>query len=408
MRLQQILLNLLSNAIKFTEHGEVVLQIRQSRQQEQLWLEFHVRDTGIGIPTAQQAHIFDAFVQADSSTSRRFGGTGLGAGHLPPTGRPDGRQYQPAQRTRRGLEFQFRCPLQALEAAMPPEPAQQAWRVLLVDPNATVRAVLQHCCQQLGWQAESVANLDAAAARIDAGSGTDVLILGAALLGELHACPQSTLRHWPPLLLMAGEQCAAQQAAQQGRPAIAGLLPKPATPTQLREQVEQILAPAPAALPSLALAAHARCRVGCKACASCWSKTTRSIRKWRSPAACGRPGRYGGQWPAGTGPAARRAGALRSGADGYPDAGAERLRCHAGHPRAGRTAAQLPIVAMTANVMEDDRRRASAAGMSAHVAKPIDVEQLIAVLLQLAPNACSARPPAPPCAAQPAASSRTG
>lgn len=75
-RLEQILRNLLSNAIKFTEKGSVTLQIRPGQNPEHL--RFIVKDTGIGIPEEKKAKIFEAFEQVDSSTSRRYGGTGLG------------------------------------------------------------------------------------------------------------------------------------------------------------------------------------------------------------------------------------------------------------------------------------------------------------------------------------------
>ncbi len=75
LRAQQILKNLLSNAFKFTKAGEVVLSVALSGRGE---VRFAVRDTGIGIPEAQQQVIFEAFRQADGSTSRQFGGTGLG------------------------------------------------------------------------------------------------------------------------------------------------------------------------------------------------------------------------------------------------------------------------------------------------------------------------------------------
>ncbi|MCP2935718.1 ATP-binding protein, partial [Salmonella enterica subsp. enterica serovar Typhimurium] len=79
MRVGQILINYLSNAVKFTERGSVDLSVTLDRQDEGVQgLRFAVRDTGIGIPADKQALIFDAFSQADSSTTRRFGGTGLG------------------------------------------------------------------------------------------------------------------------------------------------------------------------------------------------------------------------------------------------------------------------------------------------------------------------------------------
>lgn len=79
MRLRQILSNLVSNAIKFTEQGEVVVQInRVADEGDSAWVRLTVRDTGIGIPPERLESIFEAFTQADSSTTRRYGGTGLG------------------------------------------------------------------------------------------------------------------------------------------------------------------------------------------------------------------------------------------------------------------------------------------------------------------------------------------
>ncbi|HZE80025.1 MAG TPA: ATP-binding protein, partial [Candidatus Polarisedimenticolia bacterium] len=78
-RLRQVILNLVNNAIKFTEAGEVVLQVRCiEKKGKQARLEFSVTDTGIGIPKEKQALIFEAFSQVDSSTTRKYGGTGLG------------------------------------------------------------------------------------------------------------------------------------------------------------------------------------------------------------------------------------------------------------------------------------------------------------------------------------------
>jgi len=79
IRVRQIVVNLLGNAIKFTASGEVELEVKlESRQNDQMELHFTVRDTGIGIPLEKQQLIFEAFSQADGSTTRKYGGTGLG------------------------------------------------------------------------------------------------------------------------------------------------------------------------------------------------------------------------------------------------------------------------------------------------------------------------------------------
>ena len=78
-RLRRIVVNLVGNAIKFTEHGEVVLRAAlESQSSDKVLLHFSVTDTGIGIPIEQQQRIFEAFAQADASTTRKYGGTGLG------------------------------------------------------------------------------------------------------------------------------------------------------------------------------------------------------------------------------------------------------------------------------------------------------------------------------------------
>jgi signal transduction histidine kinase len=78
-RLRQILTNLVENAVKFTERGQIVVKVRRETERDDCTIfHFSVRDTGIGIPLEKQRLIFDAFSQADSSTTRKFGGTGLG------------------------------------------------------------------------------------------------------------------------------------------------------------------------------------------------------------------------------------------------------------------------------------------------------------------------------------------
>lgn len=78
LRLHQILLNLVNNAVKFTESGSVTIDMSMELTEEQIWLKGKVIDTGIGIPEVKQKTLFDEFVQADGSTTRKYGGTGLG------------------------------------------------------------------------------------------------------------------------------------------------------------------------------------------------------------------------------------------------------------------------------------------------------------------------------------------
>ena len=102
LRLGQILTNCVNNAVKFTERGEIRLNIEQlERTGEKVQLKFSVRDTGIGMTPEQSAKLFQPFTQADMSTTRKHGGTGLGLTHLPPAGRADGRAHLARKRTGR-------------------------------------------------------------------------------------------------------------------------------------------------------------------------------------------------------------------------------------------------------------------------------------------------------------------
>ena len=77
-RLKQVLLNLLSNACKFTSHGRITLEVESQAENGASWALFRVKDTGIGMTAEQLARLFQPFTQADGSTSRKYGGTGLG------------------------------------------------------------------------------------------------------------------------------------------------------------------------------------------------------------------------------------------------------------------------------------------------------------------------------------------
>ncbi len=145
-RLRQILNNLIGNAIKFTHSGEVVLTVNGDAQADgQVMLGFSVRDTGIGIPLEKQQLIFDAFAQADNSTTRRYGGTGLGLSITQKLVHLLGSRISVQSTPGSGSEFHFSVPVQlADEQPAPPRPTELAdMSVLVVDDNPTNRSWLE-------------------------------------------------------------------------------------------------------------------------------------------------------------------------------------------------------------------------------------------------------------------------
>ena len=148
-RLRQIVVNLLGNAVKFTEAGEVFLRVTtESREGSSVVLRFTVMDTGIGIPPEKQSRIFDAFTQADTSTTRRFGGTGLGLSIASQLVELMGGRIGVESTVGQGSRFQFTLPFTtSSEAAPKPEHRKLAdvrgTAVLVVDDNATNRRILE-------------------------------------------------------------------------------------------------------------------------------------------------------------------------------------------------------------------------------------------------------------------------
>lgn len=139
-RLRQVVMNLLTNAIKFTPEGEVALNVTQAPLEDgRIELTVEVRDSGIGIPAELQQRVFESFVQADASTTRRFGGTGLGLTISRNLVQLMGGGIQMESSPGKGSRFWFTCPLALPEAAAPPEaPALlRGARILVVDDNAT-------------------------------------------------------------------------------------------------------------------------------------------------------------------------------------------------------------------------------------------------------------------------------
>ena len=148
LRLRQVVINLVGNAIKFTELGEVVLRVEaESRGDGNALLRFSVADTGIGIPQEKQAVVFEAFSQADSSTTRRYGGTGLGLAISAQLVELMGGKISVESQPGRGSTFHFTAQFEVQQPGLEKPPAR--WRtltdlpVLIVDDNATNRRILE-------------------------------------------------------------------------------------------------------------------------------------------------------------------------------------------------------------------------------------------------------------------------
>ena len=157
-RLRQVLVNLVGNAIKFTKRGEVVVRVAKlSATANDVQLHFSVRDTGIGIPPENQKVIFEAFTQADNSSTRRFGGTGLGLTISSQLVELMGGRIWVESELGRGSTFHFEVRLGVVDpAVVRPAPLDAAhlhnMPVLAVDDNVINRHILAEILRRWGMK----------------------------------------------------------------------------------------------------------------------------------------------------------------------------------------------------------------------------------------------------------------
>ncbi|MBN7796641.1 YfiR/HmsC family protein [Parahaliea mediterranea] len=171
LRLRQVMVNLVGNAIKFTEAGEIDVDLQLVSAAEQgIRIRFEVHDTGIGITEAQQEKIFQAFDQADASTTRRFGGTGLGLAISAQLVQLMGGQLSVRSEVDRGSTFYFDADFgvsdEAGPAAVQPEELR-GLHVLVVDDNRTNRRILEELLTNWGMSPCVVEGAEAALAALE-------------------------------------------------------------------------------------------------------------------------------------------------------------------------------------------------------------------------------------------------
>jgi two-component system, sensor histidine kinase and response regulator len=391
-RIAQALINLLANAVKFTDQGSICLSCRVIADEgDRLLARFEVTDTGIGITTQDQAALFNAFAQADDSSTRRHGGTGLGLAltkHLAAMmGGEVGVDSVPGQ----GSSFWMTAWLGKLPAPATPEPAPlRGRRALLVDDAPeSLRAIGGHLAL-LGCEATLVSSLDDAFRHAESahnsGLGPDFLLIdqqvGSTTAAEVLQRLGSLLGHpLPPrfLLSTSSDPAMRQHARDAG---FDDLLCKPITPAHL---VDALVRLAPRS-------GHKREdeRAGVR-------ELERQLRR----AHAGQRVLVVEDNPisvevveellAGAGLVVEVASDGAEAVALLANRSYELVLMDVQMPRMDGLAAtreirlrglrKLPIVALTANAFDDDRRACMAAGMNDHVAKPVDPEALYETLL---------------------------
>ena len=246
-RLRQILVNLLGNAVKFTERGEVLLSVRtQPARDGAVELLFSVSDTGIGIPPEAIDRLFQSFSQVDASTTRRFGGTGLGLVISRRLAEMMGGRMWVQSQPGVGSTFSFTIQAEAIASkprlyAGGAKMSLEGRRLLAVDDNATSRRILGDLARNWGMVSRSVETPAEALALLKAGEKFDVAILdmqmpqmdGLMLARSIRALqPPVTL----PLVLLSS-----MGRLEQGSEIFAANLAKPLKPSQLLDVLAQIL-----------------------------------------------------------------------------------------------------------------------------------------------------------------------
>ena len=404
LRLRQVILNLVSNAIKFTDRGEVVVGvIRLHGGPDSVRLQFSVRDSGIGIPAEKQAQIFSAFSQADDSTARTYGGTGLGltiSSQL--VGMMGGRiwvESEPGRGSRFHFTAEFRLQPLPAEPQLTQTPPWPPLPVLVVDDNELSGAVLHEMLARWNLQPTVVRDgpsaLQALRNAQSLGRRVPIVLLDAGLHdGNLaglidslqHAAGPRTMR----VILLSGPIAiqAQPQSAWAALPAIC----KPVSERELYQRIAGELAacappgttPAQTGAPPDGPASAAGLRVLVAEDNLINQKVAELVLQQ-----CGHQVTL----------VANGLEAIDAAAagefdvvlmdlnmplcDGLEATAVLRAREH-------ETGRRLPIIALTANALKGDRERCLEAGMDGYVTKPLRRQQLTEAI-HAALSACAAR-----------------
>jgi PAS domain S-box-containing protein len=394
-RLRQVLVNLVSNAVKFTEHGEVMVQVAKlSETAKDVQLHFSVSDTGMGISREKQKAIFEPFTQADASSTRRFGGTGLGLTISSQLVEMMGGRIWVESELGKGSTFHFEVRLgmaePVTERAAPLDTAcLQNMPVLVVDDNSINRRILAEMLSWWGMSPTLTAGAAAALASMQeaqaAGKPFPLVIVDAQMPGMDGFTLAERIKLDPRLagaiimmLTSGGQRGDAARCRELG---VSAYLTKPIGESDLLRATLQVLGKGePAARQAQLVTRHSlgegrkRLRVLVvedNAVNQILAK--RLVEKQGHSAAAVASGREALE-------------ALERGTfdlvlmdvqmpdvDGLEAAAAIRQRER-------HTGAHLPIIAMTAGAMQGDKERCLEAGMDAYISKPVNVSELFTAI----------------------------
>ncbi|HLK10011.1 MAG TPA: response regulator [Candidatus Binatia bacterium] len=394
-RLRQMVLNLVGNAIKFTEKGEIAIEVQCLEETaSHATIRIGIRDTGIGIPRERHAAIFESFTQADGSTTRRYGGTGLGLTISRQLAELMGGRIGLESEPGRGSTFWLDLPFERVRETSTADllPGTLAGRrVLVVDDNATNRRAFHGQLRSWGMRPLEVGSGEEALAVLHAEADAFALVLidmqmpgmdGEETAAAIKADPR--LARIPLVLLSSAGVRFATDGEMRAR-GFAAALTKPVRASRLFNTLAEVLgevAPAcryprraPAAkedrmphqpLEGLRILLAEDNPVNQKV-------ARRMLEKWGCRVDAVDDGRAAlTAWEAGAYDVVLM-DVQMPGMDGY-EATAEIRR------REGGSGRHTPVVAMTAHAMQGDEERCLAAGMDGYVAKPVKPEALAAAL----------------------------
>ena len=399
LRLRQILVNLAGNAIKFTHFGEVVVSLRAQRSgPDQVVLDVAVRDTGIGIAPENQARIFEGFTQAEATTTRRFGGTGLGLVICQRLVALMGGELSLQSTVGLGTVFGFSVTL-GLPAdgykRIGSASTEPALDVLIVDDNGIARDTLAAMARANGWQVQAVASGEEAIERLTqaqrSGRRFDAVFMDWHMPGldgweSARRLKSAPLCEALDLLIMVtahGRELLESKDLSE-KNLLDGYLIKPVTGSMLVDALQLARADRAGGVASTTEVASTGALQGLHILLVEDNENNQQV-------ACELLAGEGARVTvAGNGQIAVDLLAADSDAfelvlmdvqmpvmDGYTA-----TRCIRGE--LGLTA--LPVIAMTANAMASDREASLQAGMNDHVGKPFDLAQLVRVIQHHAPQ----------------------